>query len=1154
MSRKVIGAWALVGGVLIPAATHANVSSTIESINALSDRAGYQVNDVILTSELQRRVQSNAAVQQAYYALLSELTDSDNDNTQEAMAMRTTLSGYTAPTGGGFVPSGSLAPKVDGYGMPLGYCAWDHGTTNASADRISGSSVVSNSDISFAVLSSGVDRNFSTSCADVAAGAVQGDDLVTLVTVGQGNYGVATNQHFGKPVATRADLAGLDTTSTEPGEMRMVLDTGMAYAWLDLDSDGVHQWEAVSSYFYSGDSNGLAAGGEYTTSPYSVGIGNKFVDRSVTPQATLEVDGATRIVTGNGLVDTDGGAQLHVGSQEAPAGTAGEVARMAIQPYGYTGGPFNIVARDEGGAAHLDVRYGGVTSGDSIMSIASNGYVGIGTPAPQQKLDVGGNIRIGGSSAENYIQFRGTSGDDQTLGTHGYIGERIYQPSTELSELLIYKGNDIPVSGGGADRIRLFSGEIRFDTYTVATNRGTFSEVGASTSAVSRMVIKNNGDVGIGVTDPTASLELMSTAGNAYKISHGSERPYGILTKVGLRDPLANIFTQGLFYNDLENAAIHYYRGSSSTGGWMTFTTNDGSERMRLDASGRLGIGNVSPQKGLHVSNSSVFDGEIGNSPAIRGVHVGVSSAQDPQIQLTGDASGARPHIDFSGSLGVDYDARIILDSSDVLSITNTNLTVGAAPHDSLSKMQVDGVITSMTDNVGEGGQIRLAKESGYTQHWFMDNYRDSMRFFNGLNPDSTLGSVRMQIDGVTGNVGIGTTAPVAALQLGQSQMTGSPAATIEEHKMRFATQTHTGAGFDIWQRDEPSGAFLDVYYSGQNRHHMTMTSDGWTGFSTKAPRAPFDVYSEAIIGRANVDGTLDSEGAIQAASPLAGQGFVATPWVYARAIEGDQRGGTPTLITLGSQNGYTANDEIGFITQGERRAHINSDGRFTIDAASSSYTAGALTIRTPTGYATFGSNNTGWFHMNTNTDNGFYFHRPAHANGGFYTYSDIKLKKNIKEISSALESVRKIRGVTYDWRVDEFPERNLSQDVQYGVIAQELKSVFPGMTLDDGQGFLSVQYDEIIPVLIQATKELDDKNQQQDEMIESNSTRLIEHEEDIAEIRKVVMEILEGGGDSGGFRPDLGAEEKEASKNPEDAERDAIKSYTSPMSLFYDN
>jgi hypothetical protein len=78
--------------------------------------------------------------------------------------------------------------------------------------------------------------------------------------------------------------------------------------------------------------------------------------------------------------------------------------------------------------------------------------------------------------------------------------------------------------------------------------------------------------------------------------------------------------------------------------------------------------------------------------------------------------------------------------------------------------------------------------------------------------------------------------------------------------------------------------------------------------------------------------------------------------------------------------------------------------------------------------------------------------------------YSDIRMKKNVENISNALEKVGKLRGVTYD-RID-------TNERQLGVIAQEVQAVLPEVVSESYNG-LSVAYGNMVGLLIEAVKEL---------------------------------------------------------------------------------
>lgn len=81
--------------------------------------------------------------------------------------------------------------------------------------------------------------------------------------------------------------------------------------------------------------------------------------------------------------------------------------------------------------------------------------------------------------------------------------------------------------------------------------------------------------------------------------------------------------------------------------------------------------------------------------------------------------------------------------------------------------------------------------------------------------------------------------------------------------------------------------------------------------------------------------------------------------------------------------------------------------------------------------------------------------------------YSDARLKTNVETITNALDTVSKMRGVTYE-RID-------SGTKGVGVIAQEMKEVLPEVVMDASSEdeFMSVSYGNIVGVLIEAIKEL---------------------------------------------------------------------------------
>ena len=89
-----------------------------------------------------------------------------------------------------------------------------------------------------------------------------------------------------------------------------------------------------------------------------------------------------------------------------------------------------------------------------------------------------------------------------------------------------------------------------------------------------------------------------------------------------------------------------------------------------------------------------------------------------------------------------------------------------------------------------------------------------------------------------------------------------------------------------------------------------------------------------------------------------------------------------------------------------------------------------------------------------------------------YFATSDQKFKKDITKIDNALDIIKKLEGKTYYWRVNEFREKGFNTVKQYGFIAQELEKVVPEAVVIDQNGDRSVNYDMIIPILVQGTKE----------------------------------------------------------------------------------
>jgi hypothetical protein len=135
---------------------------------------------------------------------------------------------------------------------------------------------------------------------------------------------------------------------------------------------------------------------------------------------------------------------------------------------------------------------------------------------------------------------------------------------------------------------------------------------------------------------------------------------------------------------------------------------------------------------------------------------------------------------------------------------------------------------------------------------------------------------------------------------------------------------------------------------------------------------------------------------------------------------------------------------------------------------------------------------------------------------GFFGAASDETLKKNIEPIHKALDIVKELNPVTYDFDLEKNPGMGLNTEMEYGFIAQEVKEVLPEIVREKNlptkanqevapneeqnleiEKFVVMDYTRIIPILTKAVQE-------QQEIIEDQNTR-------IEALEKVVLELKNG-------------------------------------------
>ena len=124
-------------------------------------------------------------------------------------------------------------------------------------------------------------------------------------------------------------------------------------------------------------------------------------------------------------------------------------------------------------------------------------------------------------------------------------------------------------------------------------------------------------------------------------------------------------------------------------------------------------------------------------------------------------------------------------------------------------------------------------------------------------------------------------------------------------------------------------------------------------------------------------------------------------------------------------------------------------------------------------------------------------FNGNATLAGNLSVNSDARLKSNIISLGSTMSKLLEIDGKSYIMKRDENKEQKI------GLLAQDIEKVFPEL-VSESSGIKSVNYQGLVPVLINALKEQDVKMKEQQMEIES----LRDQEKRIDRLEKLVAQL----------------------------------------------
>lgn len=732
-----------------------------------------------------------------------------------------------------------------------------------------------------------------------------------------------------------------------------------------------------------------------------------------------------------------------------------------VYGFGISNSSLNYIVENTDLASHRFWSGGSNDNGTELMRIQGNGNVGIATPSPAQTLHVQGTARVTGSTGTpTTIAGRNAAGDISNVA----IGTGLSLTSGTLSATVSNPGWAL---GGntGTNPATNYIGTTDAQPLVMRTN------------ATEHMRITPAGNVGINNATPISPLSFAPSLGN----------------KIAFFDGGSNTQYLGI---GVSSSQLNYHVGSNSGHVFYAGGTNgDGTELMRVQNTGNVGISNSAPLSPLSFASTvgpkiSLYD--LGSATTHYGL--GVSAGQ-LNYQIMAGAHSFR-----TGGKNDDGTELMRIQSDGNVGISNS------APLSPLSFASTLGSKVSFYDGGSTTEYLGIGVSSSQLNYHVTPN-ASHVFYGGGKNGD---GTELMRIIGSNGNVGIGTAAPAAKLDVNGTAriqgsagtptfITGRDAAgninniTLGANlSLAGGVLSATGGGTAGWGLTGNAGTTPATNFIGttdaqplvfrtNNTEYMRVMSDGRVGIgtSTPSPTALLDVDSGNIS-------LTPTYGLHWGNSPLGERMY--TYW---------------NLGPTGYNMFLEAREHMVFIADRNNSSN-NSNSIGFIWATNASWLDGGTPSEwmrlTDAGNLGIGTSSPGYkldVVGDINASN-------AVRAGGVILTSDVRLKCNIKNAQHGLSTIMKLNPVEYE-------KKNTIQDSVYdrheiGFIAQEVAKVLPTLVTEgkDADKTLAVSYTELIPVLTKAIQELNT----QVETLKSENQELKENKVATAQLMERVKQM----------------------------------------------
>ncbi len=584
------------------------------------------------------------------------------------------------------------------------------------------------------------------------------------------------------------------------------------------------------------------------------------------------------------------------------------------------------------------------------------------------------------------------------------------------------------------------------------------------------------GDLGIGVDSPASALHLYSATENK-QIRVESLNTVGTAS-IQLRGDTAitQLKTNGSaavggLLNEPNRTALQATGDggislvAQHASGVIVLGTGGQTERMRIDADGNVGIGTSSPDQVLHTYKTSG-----GNYN-----HTETAATSDVGVKFT-NASG-------SAYVYKDVDDLILYNTVRAITI-DTSGNVGIGTSSPATKLHLSDVSTptirlqDTTNNAyseissNDAAALIIAADAGGT----------SANSFMSFRVDgAAIGDEAVRID-ANGNVGIGTTSPSAALEVA-----GNHASNITVIKgynkstAGYGASLELGGGYSggysmakLETENHSTGGVLKIQTADTSKVLVTRLSIdnvGNVGIGTTSPDKQLHLYrndTDTTNGQIIVeqDGTGDASIEFYATA--------VTRWMVGLDNSDDDKFKISGSGSNLADNTRLTIDTVGNVGIGTNSPaidlHVKADGPgiqveddsgpiTRLYSGDSSGFVGTMTahpfeIRSGGNPYVYILNNGDVGIGRTPTTNDLEVEGTASktASGDWLANSDRRIKKNIKPIENALDTIKKLNPVTFQYTDDYQSKHKVGDKTYWNFIAQEYQEVFPESVKGSGE------------------------------------------------------------------------------------------------------